>query len=142
MRLTPFCPFITRALLMGALLSCSSPTDVDPLVASLRPVSFATVEEWLQWPSTPTVDGGEALVVRGRAFVGCGRAEARAQRWENVVGLEIRALETNRVCPAGGSPWMPFEATVTGLVPGTYRVRVRVAGIDGHTEGAATIAAP
>ena len=46
------------------------------------------------------------------------------------------------VCPANLPGWILFEATVIGLAPGTYRVRVGAAGGGKWTEGAATIAAP
>ena len=130
---------VVPALVIGALLACSSPTDVDPLAVALRPIALMTHEEWLQWPSTPRIDGGQAIVVRGRAFVGCGRPEARAQRYQNVVGVEITAVETDRICLAVANAWVPFEAAVSGLAPGTYRVRVRVAGMQGRTEATATI---
>ena len=96
----------------------------------------------MQWPHTPSVEGGNVLVVRGFAFVGCGDAAARVQRWEDVVGVEIRAVQTQRFCLQSLSAWMPFEATVTGLRPRTYRVRVGVAGLEERAEGAVTITAP
>lgn len=124
---------------VASLSACSSPTDVDALGVSLRPLSY---EEWLQWPSTLTIAGGEALVVRGRAFVGCGRPDAIVQRRATVVGVEIRAVHTDAPCMAVIPSWAPFEATVTGLAPGTYRIRVGVVGFDKRTEGTATIAPP
>jgi hypothetical protein len=140
MRFRRFCRCIPVCTALVAVLSgCSSVTDVDGLTISLRPLSFLTPEEWGQWPSTPTVAGGEVLVVRGTAFVGCGAPAARVQRRQHVVGVEIRAVDTDRVCLAHVAAWVPFEATVIGLAPGSYRVRVGVVGRDERTEGTATI---
>ena len=134
---------VGRCIRIVALLTaCSSSTDVDAIAVSLTPLSFLTQEEWLQWPATPTIAGGEALVVRGTTFVGCGTAAARVQRRENVVGVEIRAVNTDRVCLASLAAWIPYEAVVTGLGPGTYRVRVSAAGRNQWTEGTATIVGP
>ena len=124
------------------LAACSSPTDVDPLSVSLRTVVFATQEEFEQWPSSPVVEGGERLIVRGQAFVGCGRPEAEVRRWRNVIGLEIRAVDTDRICLGIMAMWVPVEATVSGLAPGTYRVRVGMEGLSERTEGTATIGNP
>jgi hypothetical protein len=130
-------------VLAGILLAaCDSPTDVDPLTISLRIVTFATQEEFAAWPQPPVVVGGADLVVRGWAHVGCGRPEADAQKRDNVVGVEVRAVDTDRICPAVISSSSPVEVTVSGLAPGTYRVRVGMAGHTERTEGTATIAAP
>lgn len=130
-------------LLAGLLLAaCSPPTGVDRLAVSLRTIAFATQEQLAQWRSLPTIEGGETLVVRGEAFVGCGRAEAHVLRRDKVVGVEVRAVETNRMCLGVVAAWVPIEATVSGLAPGTYRVRLGIAGLSERTEGTATIAAP
>lgn len=130
-------------LITGLLLAgCSPPTDVDPLTVSLRTIAFATQEELAQWPSSPTVDGGESLIVRGLAYVGCGRPEAEVRRRDNVVGVDIRAVDTDRICLGIFAAWIPVEVTVSGLAPGVYRVRVGMAGLSDRTEGTATIAAP
>ena len=130
-------------LLTGVLLAACSPlTDVDRLAVSLRTIVFATQDQLAQWRSLPIIEGGETLVVRGEAFVGCGRAEAHVLRRDNVVGVEIRAVDTNRICLGIVAAWVPVEATVTGLASGAYRVRVGIAGRAERTEGTATIAAP
>jgi hypothetical protein len=128
------------ALLAGLLTAaCSSPTDVEPLTISLRVPAFPTQAERAAWPSSPTVQGGATLVVRGTAFPGCGRLEAHAQRRDNVVGVEIRAVDTDRICLAIIHSY-PVEVTVSGLAPGVYRVRVGMAGVQQRMEGTATIA--
>lgn len=130
-------------LLTGLLLAaCSPPTDVGPLAVSLRTIAFATQEQLTEWRSLPTIEGGETLVIRGEAFVGCGRPEPRVLQRDNVVGVEIRAVDTNRICLGIVAAWVPVEATVSGLAPGAYRVRVGIAGLSERTEGTATIAAP
>ncbi len=127
---------------MGLLLAaCGTPTDVDPLTVALRFVSFATQEEWSAWPTSPTIEGGETLVIRGTAFPGCRMIEAHAQRRDDVVGVEIRVVGPDRMCLAVIHS-SPFETTVSGLAPGTYRVRVGVAGVSGRAQGAVTIVAP
>jgi hypothetical protein len=132
-----------QVLVAGLVLAaCSSPTDVDPLSISLRVVPFATDEERLQWPASPTVEGGESLIVRGWIFTGCGRPEAEVRRRDNVVGVEVRAVDTDRICLAIVAAWLPIEATVSGLPPGAYRVRVGLAGMPDRTEGTVAIAAP
>jgi hypothetical protein len=134
--------YILRALVAGLLLAgCASPTGVDPLSISLRHPILTTTAEIVAWPGRPNVLGGQALQVRGTAFTGCGRAHATARRWGDVVGIEITAVDTDRICPASVALWVPFEATVSGLAPGTYRVRVAVAGHDGRTEATAAIVA-
>ena len=139
----PFRPSLAKpAVLIAALLACSSPTDVDPLAVTVRPLAFTTHEERLQWPRTPSVEGGQVVVVRGQAFVGCGGAAARARRLRDIVSVEITAADADRFCQANLDPWVPFEATLTGLAPGRYRVRVAAAGFDQVTEGAATVTAP
>ena len=130
-------------LLVGLLLAaCSPPTDVDRLAVSLRTIAFATQEQLAQWRSLPMIEGGETLVVRGEALVGCGRPEPHVLRRDDVVGVEIRAVNTNRICLGIVAAWVPVEATVSGLAPGAYRVRVGIAGLSERTEGTATIAAP
>jgi hypothetical protein len=109
------------------------------MLLSWRPAAFATQEERAAWPSSPTIEGGDTLVVRGRAFPpGCEMLEAHVQRRDNVVGVELRAVYTGLPCGAIVHS-SAFEATVAGLAPGTYRVRIGVAGIEGRTEGSATI---
>jgi len=131
----------SSSLLAGVLLAaCGSPTDVDPLTISLRTVTFATQAERAAWPPSPTIEDGEALVVRGWAFPGCGRPEAHVQRRDNVVGVEIRAVDTDRLCLAIIHS-SPVEATVSGLAPGVYRVRLGMVGHPQRVEGTATIAA-
>jgi hypothetical protein len=124
-----------RACLAIALLgACSSPTGIEALPVTLREVVLASDEERTAWPGTPTVLGGEGVRVRGTAFIGCGRAVATARRHGDIVAVDIAAVDTDRFCPASLSAWQPFEATVTGLATGTYRVRVTVVGHDGRAE--------
>ena len=130
-------------LFAGVLLAaCGFLTDVDPLTISLRIATFDTPEERAAWPEAPIVEGGTALVVRGWAYpLGCNRPEAHVQKRDNVVGVEIRAVYTGQICPAMLYSY-PVEATVSGLAPGVYRVRVGMVGVPQRAEGTATIAAP
>ena len=121
------------------LAACSSPTDVDPLSVSLRTIAFATQEELEQWPSSPVVQGGERLIVRGRAFVGCGRPEAEVRRWGSVVGLQVKAVDTDRICLGIMATWVAVEATVSVHEPGAYLVREGLEGLSDRPEGTATI---
>lgn len=133
---------ITRALLTGVLLaSCASPTAVEPLSVSIRRITFTTAEEAAAWPARPQVLGGENVLVRGRAYPGCGTARATAVGRGDLVGVEI-FVDDDRVCPAVIGSWMPFEATVSGLTPARYRVRVVVAGIEARVEDTVAISAP
>jgi hypothetical protein len=131
------------ALLAGLLIAaCSSPTDVDPLTVSLRIVTFATMPERAAWALLPTIEGGATLVVRGSVLTGgCGIPEAHVQRRDNVVGVEIRTVDTGQPCPATIHSF-PVEATVSGLAPGVYRVRVGMVGHRQRVDGTATIVAP
>ena len=129
---------VTAALIVG----CGSPTDVDRISAGIQVIPFSTETERLEWLSLPIVEGGQSLIVRGMAMIGCGRPEATARRHYNVVSVEIRAVDTHRICLGVAPWWVPVEATVTGLRPGSYRVRLRVAGHSERTEGTATITAP
>ena len=133
---------IRLAVALLLVVACSSPTDVGSLTVSLRTFAFATQEERDQWLSSPTIEGGESLVVRGMAFVGCGRPEAGAQRRDNVVGVEVRAVDTDNFCLGIVPGWLPVEVTVSGLAPGAYRVRVGMAGLPEREEASATIVAP
>lgn len=134
---------ILRRLVAGVLLAgCASPTGIEPLSISLSHPILRTTAEIQAWPHRPAVVGGEDLQVRGTAYTGCARAQATARRRGDVVGIEVTAIDTDRICPANVGPWVPFEATVSGLAPGTYRVRVAVAGHDAWTEATAAVVAP
>lgn len=140
--LRPLASALSLSLACLLVAACGSPTGVDSVTVSLRTIPFATEEELQQWPATPTIEGGESVIVRGRAFVGCGRPEAAAWLRYRIVGLAIRAVDTDRMCLGIVASWVPFEATVSGLAPGTYRVRVGTAGLSERIEGTVTITPP
>ena len=119
-----------RAVLGAALVAaCSTPTDVNPATIVLHEVTLRTAEEWRAWPGSPEIEGGQTVRVRGTAFTGCADASAHVRRRGDVVGIEITAINTQRICNAAVAMWEPFDATVSGLPPGSYRVRVAAAGL-------------
>ena len=122
---------LTAAALVGA---CGSPTGIESLTVSVREIAFTTDEARTSWPGTPTVLGGDPLRVRGTALVGCGSARGTAVRRGDIVHVDISAVNTEQFCLGIRPAWQPFEASVTGLPAGSYRVRVTVVGYDGRAE--------
>jgi hypothetical protein len=125
-----FWTLATLAVGLAAGACSSSPTAPDSLVVALEEVQLRTEAEWQDWPHAPIIAGAEAVTVRGTALAGCGEITAEAVQFGRSVMVKISAGRTNRMCIAAYSAWRPFVVTLTGLRPGSYDVRVIVAGHD------------
>jgi len=122
-------------LLVGAILAaCDSPTAPEALTVTARTVSFASDAERSAWPFTPTVQGGQRVVIRGMALITCASPIGTATRREDLVEVHIAGDPVTTTCPANVGGWQPVEATVVGLRPGNYRVRVTAVGHIGRAE--------
>ncbi len=118
-----------------------SPTTPEALSVAVEAVRLRTEDELRAWPVGPTIGGGQAIVVKGTALVGCGAVTAEASRKGEAVVVSVTATGDDRPCPANRSGWQPYVARVTGLLPGTYNVQATTIGHRGRAEFTATILA-
>lgn len=127
---------------LTALAACDSPTAPESLAVTARTVALTSDAERRAWPFTPTVGGGPTVVVRGMALITCARPVGTATRRGNLVELHIAADPAITICPAVFAAWQHFEATVIGLPPASYRVRVTVVGHVGRAEWVVSVLQP
>jgi hypothetical protein len=129
--------------LIAAAVSCGSPTGPERLAVTVQRVVLASVAEQNAWPFTPTVHGGAGVVIRGTALITCARPIGTATRLRgNLVEVHIAGDPGMTICPANVAGWQPIEATVTGLEPGRYGVRVTAVGHVGRAEWAVNVIEP
>jgi hypothetical protein len=128
-------------VVLGALAACDSPTAPESLAVTVQTVALASEAERNAWPFTPTVHGGPSVVVRGTALITCARPIGNATRRGSLVELHI-AGEPVSFCPASIAGWQPLEATISGLAPASYRVRVTAVGHVGHAEWVVNVVQP
>jgi hypothetical protein len=116
-------------LLLILLPACSAFQSAmeEDLPPSNLPVTFAEAP----YETSFAVEGGAGvIVVQDRAITGiCHRHENRgAYREDGVVTLWIAHTgNEGEVCPLVGR-MVPYRATISGLEPGTYRLRVEYIG--------------
>jgi hypothetical protein len=126
----------------GALVGCDSPTAPETLAVTVRTVELATEAERRAWPFTPIVQGGATVMVRGTASITCARPIGTVTRHANLIELHIAGDPAITICPANIGAWQPVEATILGLAPGGYRVRVTAVGHVGHAEWVVSVIQP
>jgi hypothetical protein len=119
---------------VGALAGCNSPTGPETLAVNARTVELVSEAEQRAWPSTPTVQGGPSVIVRGMALITCARPIGTATRRGNLIELHVAGDPAQRICPANIAGWQPVEATIVGLASGRYGVRVTMVGHVGRAE--------
>ena len=125
------------AALLGfgaALAGCDSPTGPETLAVNARTVELASDAEQRAWPSTPTVQGGPSVIVRGMALITCARPIGTATRRANLIELHVAGDPAQTICPANIAGWQPVEASIVGLASGSYRIRVTMVGHVGRAE--------
>jgi hypothetical protein len=125
-----------------ALAGCGSPTGPETLTVHARTVDFVSEAEQRAWPSTPTVQGGPGVIVRGMAFITCARPIGTATRHAHLIELHVAGDPAQTICPAIVAGWQPVEATIVGLAPGSYRVRVTMVGHIGRAEWLVNVIQP
>lgn len=129
-----------RAYLLGFLIvlgtgaSCRSPTAPELVEIAVDFVPLATESDFRGWPFTPTIAGGEAIVIRGMVSVGCGNFEATAFRVGRAVSVEVTSDSSGQFCIAIYPQWRAFTASLAGLAPAEYRVTAKVTGHDGRAD--------
>lgn len=130
------------APLLAAIViaACSDATAPQPLVVEIRTVNFTTPAEAAAWPTTPTVEGGATIRVRGSTYLGCLTPLATAQRRGKRIDVAITVNDTQVYCVGALVAVSPaFEATVKGMDPGEYLVHVTVEGLAGSAEWVVTV---
>ena len=132
--------WIAASLVAAPLLGgCSDATAPHPLVVEIRTVDFSSPAERDAWPTTPTVEGGTTIRVRGSAYVGCAGPTATGVRRGKRIDVAIEG-NADVFCLATLVTASPaFEATVSGLDPGEYLVHVTVAGLSGSADWVVTV---
>jgi len=131
---------IAALLAAAAVAACSDATAPQPLVVDIRTVSFSTLAEASAWPTTPTVDGGTTIRVRGTAIYGCAAPVATAERRGKRIDVAITGNDVGIYCTANLMAVQPaFEATVKGMDPGDYLVHVTVDGLSGSADWVVTV---
>jgi hypothetical protein len=126
----------------AALVGCDSPTGPETLAVNARTVELASEAEQRAWPSTPTVQGGPSVIVRGTALVTCARPLGTATRRGNLIELHVGGDPAQTICLANIAGWQPVEATIVGLATGSYRVRVTMVGHVGRAEWVVNVVQP
>jgi hypothetical protein len=129
-------------VVLAAVTACDSPTAPESLAVTVQTVALATEAERDAWPFTPTVHGGPSVRVRGTALITCARPIGAAMRRGNLVELHIAGDPATTMCPANVAGWQPVEATIVGLAPASYRVRVTAVGHVGHAEWVVNVLRP
>lgn len=136
-------PVSAALLVVSAVLAgCDSPTGPEALAVNVRTVTLASEAEQRAWPSTPTVQGGPSVIVRGMALITCARPIGTATRRGNLIELHVAGDPAQTICPAHVAGWQPVEATIVGLASGGYRVRVTMVGHVGRAEWVVTVVQP
>ena len=124
---------------VAALAGCDSPTGPETLAVNARTVELASEAEQRAWPSTPTVQGGPSVIVRGMALITCARPIGTATRRANLIELHVAGDPAQTICLANIAGWQPVEASIVGLASGSYRVRVTMVGHVGRAEWVVTV---
>lgn len=128
--------FLASTALLGA---CSDATAPRPLGVTVREVTFNSDAERQAWPTTPTVEGGANIRIRGVAYVNCTGVKANAVQRDGRIEVGIREANPNSYCPQVIVPAPAYEVTITGLGPGRYSVRATVEGFQGAAEWAVEV---
>ncbi len=129
------------ALLAGTTLlaACSDATAPRTLAVTVRQVTFTSDAERQAWPTTPTVEGGANIRIRGVAYVNCTGVKADAVQRDGRIEVAIREANPSSYCPQVIVPAPAYEVTITGLTPGKYAVRASVEGFQGVAEWAVEV---
>lgn len=124
------------ALVAGTALlaGCSDATAPRTLSVNVSNVTFTSDAERQAWPTTPTIEGGANIHIRGVAYVGCGGIRADAVERAGRIDVTVRAANPDAICTAVVAPNPAYELTISGLAPRSYTVRATVAGFRGAAE--------
>ena len=118
----------------SGFVGCAMPTEPIALAVNVQFVELTSEAELRAWPFTPTIEGGSGVRIRGLGQFGCGSGVGAAILRDDHLRVMIGPTLKPDICPAYYATWRPFEATVQNLPPGSYRVRVVVAGQSGQAE--------
>lgn len=125
------------------LAGCSDATAPRPLQVDIRTVSLTSEAERAAWPTTPTVEGGTTIRVRGTAYIGCAQPKATAVRRGQRIDVAVEGDAAGVYCLddlVAASP--AFEATLSGMEPGEYLLHVTVVGYAGAADWVVTVLNP
>ncbi len=95
----------------------------------------------VNWPERPNVFGGRTVLIRGAMVSPCGAVVSRAALVGRTVTVQITSVDDSRSCAAARF-LQPFEAEVTGLPAGAYRIRTVITSVAAHDDVEAVVTAP
>ncbi|MFN8574746.1 MAG: hypothetical protein U0132_22015 [Gemmatimonadaceae bacterium] len=112
--------------------ACSIPTEGVPMTVKIQEQQLEA-DELALWPTTPEINGGFELTVRGIMYFGCETPIAYAALNGSVVTVRVsrRSGDPDR-CRAITTGWHGYELTLPGLPDGWYDVVVREDGKPGQ----------